>query len=85
MKKGIPDIGQDVPDFEVATSDGKTFKLSQELKPGQNVKPMFYRGPGSLVTVLHSPVGESTKKLFIPIPSLIVSGLGVFLLFSLLL
>jgi len=44
MNKDIPGIGQDTPDFEVATSDGKTFKLSEELKPGQNVKLMFYRG-----------------------------------------
>lgn len=44
MNKDIPDIGQDAPDFGVATSDGKTFKLSEELKSGKNVKLMFYRG-----------------------------------------
>jgi peroxiredoxin len=44
MNQEIPDIGQDVPDFEVVTSAGKTFKLSEELKSGQNVKLMFYRG-----------------------------------------
>jgi len=44
MNKDTPGIGQDVPDFEVATSDGKAFKLSEELKSGRNVKLMFYRG-----------------------------------------
>jgi peroxiredoxin len=44
MNQEIPDIGQDVPDFEVVTSGGETFKLSEELKSGQNVKLMFYRG-----------------------------------------
>jgi len=44
MNQNIPDIGQDTPDFEVLTSDSKLFKLSEELKSGQNVKLMFYRG-----------------------------------------
>ena len=44
MNKDIPDIGQDAPDFEVATSNGNTFKLSAELKYRRNVKLMFYRG-----------------------------------------
>ncbi len=44
MNKNIPDVGQDAPDFQVLTSDGKTFKLSEALKSGQNVKLMFYRG-----------------------------------------
>lgn len=30
MNKDIPDIGQDTPDFEVSTSDGRTFKLSEK-------------------------------------------------------
>ena len=44
MHKDIPDIGQDIPDFEVVTSDNKMFKLNEELKSGKNVKLMFYRG-----------------------------------------
>jgi len=44
MNQNIPDIGQDTPNFEVLTSDSKTFRLSEELKSGQNVKLMFYRG-----------------------------------------
>ena len=44
MIKNIPDMGQDVPDFEAMTSDNNIFKLSEELKSGQNVKLMFYRG-----------------------------------------
>jgi len=44
MNKNIPEIGQHAPDFEVATSGNKFFKLSEELKSGQNVKLMFYRG-----------------------------------------
>ena len=44
MNKDIPDIGQDTPDFEVAMSGGSTFKLSEELKSGRNIKLMFYRG-----------------------------------------
>lgn len=44
MNSNIPDIGQDVPDFEVLTSDGKTLKLSEVLKKGSTVKLMFYRG-----------------------------------------
>ncbi len=44
LNKDIPDIGQDIPAFEVVTSDNKTFKLSEELRSGQNVKLMFYRG-----------------------------------------
>ena len=31
MVRKIPTIGQDAPDFEVPTSDGKPFKLSDEL------------------------------------------------------
>ncbi len=41
MNKDIPDIGQDMPDFEVLNSEGKTFKLSEELKSGKSVKLMF--------------------------------------------
>ncbi|MCP4346344.1 MAG: redoxin domain-containing protein [Desulfobacterales bacterium] len=44
MNKNIPGIGQEAPDFEVSASDGGTFKLSDELKSGRNVKLMFYRG-----------------------------------------
>ena len=44
MNQNIPDIGQDAPDYEVATSDGKTFKLSDELNSGKNIKLVFYRG-----------------------------------------
>ena len=44
MNQNIPDIGQDAPDFEAATSDQKTFRLSHELKAGKNIKLMFYRG-----------------------------------------
>ena len=44
MNQNIPDIGQDIPDFEVKTSDNKTFKLSEELESGHNIKLMFYRG-----------------------------------------
>ena len=44
MIRKIPTIGQDAPDFEVPTSDGKPFKLSDELKSGKNIKLMFYRG-----------------------------------------
>ena len=44
MQKNIPGIGQDVPDFDVATSDNKTFRLSDELKSGKNIKLVFYRG-----------------------------------------
>ena len=44
MHKDIPDIGQDIPDFEAVTSDNRIFKLSEELKSGQNIKLIFYRG-----------------------------------------
>jgi peroxiredoxin len=44
MNTNIPDIGEDAPDFEVFYSNGKTFKLSEELKKGRNIKLMFYRG-----------------------------------------
>ncbi len=44
MVNTVPEIGQDIPDFEVSASDGKVFKLSEELKKGSNVKLMFYRG-----------------------------------------
>ena len=44
MNQNIPDIGQEIPDFEVMTSDGNTFRLSDELKAGKNIKLMFYRG-----------------------------------------
>jgi len=44
MNQNIPDIGQDTPDFEVLTSDSTIFRLSEELKSGQNIKLMFYRG-----------------------------------------
>ena len=44
MNQNIPDIGQDAPDFEAMTSDDKTFKLSEELKSGKNIKLVFYRG-----------------------------------------
>jgi peroxiredoxin len=44
MNQAIPDIGQATPDFEVPTSDGKTFKLSEALQSGKNIKLMFYRG-----------------------------------------
>jgi peroxiredoxin len=44
MNQNIPSIGQDAPDFEVTTSDNKTFKLSDELKSGKNIKLVFYRG-----------------------------------------
>lgn len=44
MDTNIPGVGQDAPDFEVLTSTGRIFKLSEELKSGSNVKLMFYRG-----------------------------------------
>lgn len=44
MYKGIPGIGQNAPDFEVATSEGSTFKLRQALKSERNIKLVFYRG-----------------------------------------
>ena len=44
MHKDIPGTGQDAPDFEVLASNGKTFRLSHELKSGQNIKLVFYRG-----------------------------------------
>jgi peroxiredoxin len=44
MNKTIPDIGQSAPDFHVPAADGKTFRLSDVLKSGKNVKLMFYRG-----------------------------------------
>jgi hypothetical protein len=44
MDKNIPDIGQNAPEFEALTSERKIFKLSEELKSGQNVKLVFYRG-----------------------------------------
>jgi peroxiredoxin len=44
MNQNIPDIGQDIPDFEAVTSDNRIFKLSEDLKSGKNVKLMFYRG-----------------------------------------
>jgi peroxiredoxin len=44
MNKDIPETGQTAPDFEVVTSKGDTFKLSEALKSGQNIKLMFYRG-----------------------------------------
>jgi len=44
MNQNIPAIGRSAPDFEVAASDGSTFKLSQELKSGKNIKLVFYRG-----------------------------------------
>jgi peroxiredoxin len=44
IQKNIPTIGRNAPDFEVATSDGNTFKLSEGLKSGKNIKLVFYRG-----------------------------------------
>jgi len=44
MHKEIPNIGQNIPDFEAVTSDNRIFKLSDELKSGKNIKLMFYRG-----------------------------------------
>jgi peroxiredoxin len=44
MNHNIPDIGQAAPDFEVATSDGNTFQLSEALKSGKHIKLVFYRG-----------------------------------------
>jgi len=44
MNQNIPDIGQDAPDFEAVTSDNRIFRLSDELKPGKNIKLVFYRG-----------------------------------------
>ena len=44
MHNTIPDIGQDAPDFEAATSENETFRLSDELKFGRNIKLVFYRG-----------------------------------------
>jgi len=44
MNKDIPDIGQNIPDFEAVRSDNRIFKLSDELKSGKNIKLMFYRG-----------------------------------------
>ena len=44
MSREIPAIGQDVPDFEVPKSEGNTFRLSEELKSGRNIKLVFYRG-----------------------------------------
>lgn len=44
MNQNIPAIGQNIPDFEVLTSNGKAFRLSDEMKSGKNIKLMFYRG-----------------------------------------
>ena len=44
MHANIPAVGQVAPDFEVATASGNTFKLSEELTSGRNIKLMFYRG-----------------------------------------
>jgi hypothetical protein len=44
MDRNIPDIGQNAPEFDALTSEQKIFKLSEELKSGQNVKLRFDRG-----------------------------------------
>lgn len=44
VKKNYPAIGQNAPDFEVAKSGGDTFRLSEVLKSGKNIKLVFYRG-----------------------------------------
>lgn len=44
MYKSILDIGQVIPDFEIATSEGKTIRFSDELNKGITIKLIFYRG-----------------------------------------
>lgn len=54
MNKGIPDIGQNIPDFEAVTSDNRIFKLTEELKSGKNIKLAF-------LEQLHKDSGHTSK------------------------
>jgi peroxiredoxin len=44
MKKTVPNVGDDAPDFEIQTADQRSLRLSSALKEGHNILLTFYRG-----------------------------------------